>query len=329
MDNAANQTGMGEWGQYWIWHAAERLFGAALRRLDADARDKLIIEMFSTGTSLGWLSEIWRHDIFAHGVYGARPQPESERLLSADELHKITKIMRVRFRQTAPEALLQTPDFLSMLFAWIQSGPEGKDEAKAWVGQQIASDEGLLAFLERARSWAAVNDKIIYPVRPNNLKRFLDVDSIRERLRSLLQESASPIQEHASRLLRDLRDEGRDSDVTQEPVSSDNRFVKTNSSIVEKINAEIRSAIIGKTYKLIFNPQTNRSKKISFNEDGHIGEGRNHNEAKWRIRNGRLEITDENNLIHSRFIYVVDTDSFHHTGEDDAGSIKGQSIVPL
>lgn len=104
-------------------------------------------------------------------------------------------------------------------------------------------------------------------------------------------------------------------------------FVRTNVQWERAIEVEMRERLLGNRFKLIFNPATGASKTITFFENGQIGEGRNANESGWRIMDGRLEILQADGAVHSRFIYVGNNNSFHHTGESDLKSIKGQSII--
>jgi hypothetical protein len=84
------------------------------------------------------------------------------------------------------------------------------------------------------------------------------------------------------------------------------------------------------TWKLIFNPISSKgSKKITFDDDGIIGEGRNNNENAWRLRDGLLEILNKEGQVFSRFRYDVGERAFLHTNDDDTLSIRSQRIEPL
>lgn len=108
---------------------------------------------------------------------------------------------------------------------------------------------------------------------------------------------------------------------------ADSRFAATNQRLLRAQDREIDKILTRNQFKLIFNPETGASKFITFLEDGVIGEGRNRNEARWRVVDGQLEILDSNNEVHSRFIFVNSNNSFHHTNDPDTRSIRGQSIV--
>lgn len=86
--------------------------------------------------------------------------------------------------------------------------------------------------------------------------------------------------------------------------------------------------LTSKPYRLFFNPQTKRSKRIVFSPDGFITEGNNRNEHKWRVSGGCLEIFQLDGTLHSRFSYDTKEDLFKHTNDTDTKSIKDQFIVP-
>jgi hypothetical protein len=92
--------------------------------------------------------------------------------------------------------------------------------------------------------------------------------------------------------------------------------------------ALILSKLIGSQWRLIFNPTSLKSKKISFHEDGNVGDGQNNNEHTWRVRAGMLVILNSDRQIFSRFRYDEDKDCFFHTNDDDTLSIRSQRIEP-
>jgi len=103
-------------------------------------------------------------------------------------------------------------------------------------------------------------------------------------------------------------------------------FDNVNTQIAQQSNDRIRNALMSNRFKFVFNPLTGASKILSFSPNGTIGDGRNNNEARWRIVDGRLEILDGNGELYSRFILLKDDRSFHHTNDSDTRSIKGQFL---
>jgi nucleoside 2-deoxyribosyltransferase len=99
---------------------------------------------------------------------------------------------------------------------------------------------------------------------------------------------------------------------------------------------EIKRDILNTRYRLFFNPKTghsSQSKLMRFAEGGVILEGKNHNEASWRIRNGFLELLTSVGQVHSRFRFDPARRRFDHTNDEDTLSISrdkkhGQFMVP-
>lgn len=94
-------------------------------------------------------------------------------------------------------------------------------------------------------------------------------------------------------------------------------------------NRKIRVLVSGgRQFKLIFNPGTNASKKITFSPGGSVGNG-NDNENSWRIRRGKLEIIASDGRLYSRFWFDQKSGELRHTNDPDCRSIHGQYIQPL
>ena len=106
------------------------------------------------------------------------------------------------------------------------------------------------------------------------------------------------------------------------------RFDTINQRITDGLDYQLRNAILGHRFQLVFNPVSGRKKVVTFLPNGQIEEGRNDNEASWRVKGGRLEILQADGRVHSRFILRSDGSALHHTNEADTLSIKGQYLVP-
>ena len=68
------------------------------------------------------------------------------------------------------------------------------------------------------------------------------------------------------------------------------------------------------------------TKRISFNGDGTVGDGRNRNEFNWQINNGLLVINRENGLLQNKFGYDRQTERFVCTNDPSAKGIRDQII---
>jgi hypothetical protein len=71
-----------------------------------------------------------------------------------------------------------------------------------------------------------------------------------------------------------------------------------------------------------------KSKILTFEPAGKIGEGQNENEHEWRVDGSRLEILNDRNEVYSRFYVLIDG-MLQHTNDADTYSIKGQYMEPI
>ena len=98
---------------------------------------------------------------------------------------------------------------------------------------------------------------------------------------------------------------------------------------LESQNTDLERTLLRTRYKFVFNPALDRSKIITFLPNGMIGEGRNNNETTWQLSNDKVEIFDGSGKLYSRFGFLNDGRSLHHTNEPDTRSIRGQYMIPI
>jgi len=72
-----------------------------------------------------------------------------------------------------------------------------------------------------------------------------------------------------------------------------------------------------------------RGKKLTFLDNEEIGEGKNDNESKWRVRRGLLELLNSEGKVFSRFLYDKEKQIFVHTNDEDTLSLRSQRIEPV
>jgi hypothetical protein len=78
---------------------------------------------------------------------------------------------------------------------------------------------------------------------------------------------------------------------------------------------------------LNYNPKfPNRTKPISFEGDGSIGDGRNDNENRWSLDNNQLVMIRADGSEHNRFEYDAQTDRFISHRASSVHKITGQYI---
>lgn len=109
-------------------------------------------------------------------------------------------------------------------------------------------------------------------------------------------------------------------------VQTDVHFAAANAQITNVTEQRLRNLLLNGTFKFVFNPATGGSKQLTFLPNGDIGEGRNNNEHRWRIADGRLEILSADGAVYSRFVLLDDNESLHHTNDPDTRSLRGQYI---
>ena len=173
----------GDFAERFAWRSATLLLKALLRRLTGEERSATVHSLFNEGRALGWLTDVVRDEIFAHGLYGDRPIPESDRILNEEEFGQVLNIVLNRYRDTPPEDLMRVPELLNLLYAWLQGGRS--EEVRQWVKKQTATDAGLLTFLSRVRTWMDVNGIQYYPIKRRELQSFLDFDRATQRLQTI------------------------------------------------------------------------------------------------------------------------------------------------
>lgn len=107
------------------------------------------------------------------------------------------------------------------------------------------------------------------------------------------------------------------------------QFVSSNERS-EVAGSLIKQRLVNSPWRLHFNPKSGSrgSKLMLFGPDGEILEGANKNESKWKVKNGMLELVQEDGKIHSRFEYSFEENRFDHTNDEDTLSLPNQYMVP-
>jgi hypothetical protein len=183
LDDVARHARRGDLGGYRGWGPTKSAVTTLIKKPGVD-RAACLQALFSNGRSLGWLTRILRDEIFAHGLAGHRAEPEEQRLLTPDEFRAVLGTMLDRYRSTDPQALLDVPNLLSLLYGWTQGG--GERDVREWVAARIGTDAGLLALLSRLRSRVISSATGEYfPLQKKDLERFLDFNDAERRLKAI------------------------------------------------------------------------------------------------------------------------------------------------
>jgi hypothetical protein len=175
--------------EFWIsslWDRAQRLVPLLLSRLEMARRTSVVMAMFRDGAAIGWLTFLFRRDTFGHGRYGDSARPEREWLFTNFQLDEITTLMLDRYRTMSADDVLDSPEPISILFAWRQAGDE--QGPRRLIEAKIASDEGLVETLEHLTSTIESSDRGRFNVlKRSNLAPFMDYEAAMLRIQSLKQ----------------------------------------------------------------------------------------------------------------------------------------------
>lgn len=168
-----------------IWDRSENLVRPILKYIGEDQRAAILKTMFSQGQALGWLSSLFRREIFRHGRSGDESRHSDEWLVSNGELDMITTLIQDRLRALPPEDLLATPTAASVLYGWYQSGDKTGPRDK--LASVIISDDGLVRALETLTSAVHSSHRGRYKVlRAEPLSWLMDYESARARITALV-----------------------------------------------------------------------------------------------------------------------------------------------
>lgn len=114
-----------------------------------------------------------------------------------------------------------------------------------------------------------------------------------------------------------------------EPEVNEPDEVQQTKPQVPQMEDLIRGVLLGSKYRLFFNPKVSgfaKTKIMRFGLEGKILEGRNSNEAAWRIRNNRLELVDSEGSVHSRFLYNPANRLFSQENDPESGTMRKHGI---
>ncbi|MDX8528057.1 P-loop NTPase fold protein [Mesorhizobium sp. MSK_1335] len=188
------------------WDRALPLVGLLLGRLKPAQRNIATRDMFAEGEAIGWLTFVFRHEIFAHGRFGDRRRHDSDWVLATEQqLDDAIRIMLSRYKAMALKDIQQSPRPLSLLFAWQQAGDE--KGPRQLLGTHGKSDEGLLQTLEGLTSQINTSNRgIVTVLSRENIGPFLDYEEAVKRVKAL---AKKPKFKGAATKIMKLIDEGK------------------------------------------------------------------------------------------------------------------------
>ncbi|SFP58551.1 KAP family P-loop domain-containing protein [Mesorhizobium sp. NFR06] len=189
-----------------LWDRTLPLVSLLLARLRPAQRDIATRDVFAKGAAIGWLTFVFRHEIFAHGRFGDRGRHNSDWVLATEaQLDDVIRIMVSRYKAMTLKEIQQSPRPLSLLFAWQQAGDE--DGPRRLLGDHSKLDEGLLETLEELTSQINTSNRgIVTVLARQNIEPFLDYDEAEKRVKELAKKPK--FKGKATRIMK-LIDEGK------------------------------------------------------------------------------------------------------------------------
>lgn len=188
MDELGAQT-VNDFGGSDVWRRAMRSLPPLLAAC-VDRREDVLRRMFRDGAALGWLTSIFRHETFAHGRFGDRP--ESDQLLSEIELDIVADEMLARYQAMSLAQFGDQLQPLSTLFAWQQGGDE--EGPRRLLADEIETDEGLVSVLEiltgRVRTGTSTGTREYVTLSRSNIQSLVNYDEVRARIEHLAEHAA-------------------------------------------------------------------------------------------------------------------------------------------
>lgn len=166
-----------------------RIVHALIRRVEPASRHRVLVEAMSAGRAV---STIVREVMMLgaeHGKYDHPAVPESERLITKENLEELERLALQKISQAAEEGRLAvSPELPYTLYRWLDWDP---DAAKKWVQGIVATDEGVLSllvgFLRKShllRLSSGVQEAK-YRLNPKWLDPFVDLDNLAGRVRQI------------------------------------------------------------------------------------------------------------------------------------------------
>jgi predicted KAP-like P-loop ATPase len=169
-----------------------RLIYQLVRRVDEATSFEIISSAIESGSAIAIITHevvIWGQE---HGKFGnEEPNPVEDRTFTAEHLNMLEELAVAKITEAAEDgSLISSPNLVGTLYAWrIWTGSD--DHVRKWANDIIATDNGLILFVEQFGSvrksqglgdWA-VREK--YRLDPKWLEPYIDPNEIVDRLKLL------------------------------------------------------------------------------------------------------------------------------------------------
>jgi len=197
-----------------------RLMYQLLNRLEQPERFRVLKGCIQNGKSVATIESMVVSLGQQHGKHGApKPSPEADRLLSSNQLEELERLALEKIREAArQDSLLNARKLPSILARWAEWGTQA--EVNEWVQRVIATDDGLVNFLEKflhktySQLLSDVVPRLRYRLDPEWLKPLVEPATIVDRVKKLAEKDAltQPRQTALNQFILEyqMREQGKD-----------------------------------------------------------------------------------------------------------------------
>lgn len=203
MDRLGGPRGSTGFAINWAWEDALKIFGRAWKRIDGAARREVVQSMFRTGSSIGWLTDLFRKETYSHGVYGNRAVDERERIFERAEYEFAASILIRRYEKIDNDFVSSVNRMAPILYAWLQYDARNEVTIRKKISDLCISDAGFLSLIDKLRSWERSNGDVSHPVRSAVLDDFMNAEGVERRLGDIWRRAESA---HESEMAKQLLD---------------------------------------------------------------------------------------------------------------------------
>ena len=133
-------------------------------------------------------------ELFDQGRVG-EPRAHSDNwLLTPEELDLAIQELHKRLNGPERGAIIESPDLMSFLYRWMQSG--GEEAMREWLVNEVVDDGRLMALLENCRGYR-LSDRVYRPLNKRDISTLMDFDDMRQRLKGITENNSLPAGQRA------------------------------------------------------------------------------------------------------------------------------------
>jgi hypothetical protein len=154
-DTLAADASGDDWGYPRVWYLLKDFLKRLSVSLPEERWTNLIVAVFTSSTSIAFVSYLLRDETFGHGFYGDRPDP-NERMTSRETFEVVRGIMLTRYADGGLDVILSERAAATMLYAWSQAG--GRGDIIEIINARITDDLWLIEFIHKLFSKSSSTD---------------------------------------------------------------------------------------------------------------------------------------------------------------------------